>query len=87
MNLSGLLRWSRLRWWWWRSSDGLVARVVTLLISPGDHGLLSMSDHISFDANTLLWQLQEVSSRGFAVFDDLPLLLDCDLVDEGERLV
>ena len=46
-----------------------------------------MSDHISLDANTLLWQLQEMSSRGFAVFYDFPLLLDCDLVDKGESLV
>ena len=90
MDLSGFWRWNRLwswGWWWWSSSDRLVASVVTLLVAPWNHGLLSMSDHISLDANTLLRKLQEVSSGRFAVFDDLPFLLDCHLVDQGEGLV
>ena len=46
-----------------------------------------MSDHVSSDANSCLWELQVMNLGGFAVFDKLPFLFDGNLINEGERLI
>lgn len=52
-----------------------------------NEGFVSLTDHSSVNSNSLDWQLKEVSSGWSACFNDFPLLLQSNLVNNSLLLI